>query len=697
MAEKEVSIILRARNAMAAGIAGAKESIEKLGASAVNAGKIIATGFIAGAAALVAFATKALSAFAEQEKAEQALVAAMNAHGEAGQALLPTLKEVAARIQDQTGVADELTLATMAQGRMLGVGVGQLEEYAKGVVALKSAGMEGATAQRAMAAALQGNTEMLTRYLPELRGVTDEVEKQRIVNEFLARGYEQQKEQLNTVSGQWAALKGRLGDAWEEVGRGIASNGALAKAIEWTSEKVKAFTERISDWVGSGGVGRMTDAIKVFFLDMRQRWEMAGADAATFFGLIRDTTVFKYIAGVAVANFNLIKESIMFLVNVVAEAWNAIKTGGRDAFETPDTGPLKQAARDVVDAMKGNNIEVTTHYKDAVEARNQLEKTHASQVKELNEKITARQKAEFEKRQADAKAAADAAAGLAEMQGMREVESAKLTAKEIEAIRKEMLARQKDLQKELEGLEKEQEKAVKDAEAEKRKEREKTQAEIKRLANMTVADVLAAAEKEKAIAREVAKEDERMQELQNRVRRGARLSNRQAEQLDAWERIKAAKAAEAQIAEDAKVQAEHERNEKVRIENERKMRIEEVREDLAKLAQGMADKEIAGAVDLKEREEQITDDRVQAFIKGNQERREVEESNASSVIDAMEGVAEARDSLFPEAISGSVGDNVSGAISAAERFKSEQLAKLDDVIAAINDQTETLDELLRLG
>jgi hypothetical protein len=67
------------------------------------------------------------------------------------------------------------------------------------------------------------------------------------------------------------------------------------------------------------------------------------------------------------------------------------------------------------------------------------------------------------------------------------------------------------------------------------------------------------------------------------------------------------------------------------------------------------------------------------------------------VIDAMEEVAEARDSLFPEAISGSVGDSVSGAISAAERFKAEQLAKLDDVITAINDQTETLDELLRLG
>jgi len=93
MANKEISIVLRAKNAMQAGLAKAKRSMRAFGKSALNIGKFFAKAFLGAGAAVAGFAAKAVSAYAVQEKAERSLVAAMNAHGEAGEALLPSLKK----------------------------------------------------------------------------------------------------------------------------------------------------------------------------------------------------------------------------------------------------------------------------------------------------------------------------------------------------------------------------------------------------------------------------------------------------------------------------------------------------------------------------------------------------------------------------------------------------------------------------
>jgi len=244
MAKLEVRV--EARNMLAKGLAGARAALGEFAKIAAKVG-------IAAGAALAGMAAKAVHAFGVQEKVERSLVEAMKAHGEAGDILLPKLRALAGAIQDETGVGDENTLSRMAQLRLLGVQTDALGDAAKGVIALTHAGMGEEAATRAMAGATMGNYEALTRYIPALRQTTDQSEKARIVADFLAKSYAAQKGELNTVSGQFQALKGRIGDVWEEVGSAISKNGALTETLKKAGDAVKEFGSRIAQWVGSGG------------------------------------------------------------------------------------------------------------------------------------------------------------------------------------------------------------------------------------------------------------------------------------------------------------------------------------------------------------------------------------------------------------------------------------------------------------
>jgi hypothetical protein len=119
----------------------------------------------------------------------------------------------------------------MARLQMLGVETSQLAQAAKATIALKSAGMEEAAAIKAVAMAQAGNFQMLSRYIPALRNATSETEKAALVNDFFAKGYQQQKDELNTLSGRWTELKGRIGDALEVFGGLIACSDNLTEAL----------------------------------------------------------------------------------------------------------------------------------------------------------------------------------------------------------------------------------------------------------------------------------------------------------------------------------------------------------------------------------------------------------------------------------------------------------------------------------
>lgn len=251
MAKKELSITLRARNALMSGIAGARRTLMQFGGWVTGLGRRMAYAFLGAGAGLAGFVALTARAYAKQERAEKSLASALASHGENVDALLPKLKAAAAAIQDQTGVGDEQTLQTMASLKLLGVHTDALEQAAKATIALKSAGVKEAQATKMVALATAGNYTMLSRYLPALRAATSESEKAAAVNDFLSKGYKQQRDLLNTTGGAWEALRGRVGDVLEEFGKAINKSDALIGLLNRAGDAVKRFGERITEYIDS--------------------------------------------------------------------------------------------------------------------------------------------------------------------------------------------------------------------------------------------------------------------------------------------------------------------------------------------------------------------------------------------------------------------------------------------------------------
>jgi len=249
--KKELSITLRARNALMSGIAGARRTLMQFGGWVTGLGRRMAYAFLGAVSGLAGFVALTARAYAKQERAEKSLASALASHGENVDALLPKLKAVAAAIQDQTGVGDEQTLQTMANLKMLGVQTDALEQAAKATIALKSAGVEEAQATKMVALATAGNYTMLSRYLPALRTATSETEKAAAVNDFLSKGYKQQCDLLNTTGGAWQALRGRVGHVLEEFGKAINKSDALTGLLHRAGDAVKRFGERITNYIDS--------------------------------------------------------------------------------------------------------------------------------------------------------------------------------------------------------------------------------------------------------------------------------------------------------------------------------------------------------------------------------------------------------------------------------------------------------------
>ena len=386
MATREISVVLRAKNMLAAGLSSAGSSLKSFGSALWNVGKMAAVAFTGAATAVAGFAAKALSAYAEQEKATNAMASSFRSYGEEVAVNTEKVKNFAAAIQDETGADDDALVARAARLKLLGVETSKLEEATKGTLALAAAGMDGDAATKAMAGAMAGNYSMLTRYIPALKEATTQEEKAAILKDFLAKGYQQQKDALNTVAGSWAALKGRVGELWEEVGNAISQNDSLTKSILSAGEAVKAFTARVAEWVAGGGVVNMISAMKMFYEDASYRFMMLSNSANLYFASIGDYWTFQlrwmnaqfsaYIETIK-AGYSLIVDWAKYSAKSVVMPWSNL--------EPPDTSRVKNALADLLASFKATNFIQSQNTKEALDYRVKLEMDHLAKMKELSE------------------------------------------------------------------------------------------------------------------------------------------------------------------------------------------------------------------------------------------------------------------------------------------------------------------------
>jgi len=406
MISKGIEIVLKAKNAMAAGISSASGVLSSFGGTLKNLGKKIAITFLGGSASITGFVAKAISSFAKQEAAERSLVAAMDAHGEAGRSLLPTLKEIASAIQKETGVADEATLAGMARLQMLGVQTDKLGEAAKATIALTNQGMGQEQAQRAVALAMQGNFAALTRHIPLLKEATSEAEKAQIVNDHLTRGYQKQKDELDTVGGRWGALKGDIGDVWEKMGEAIAQNDLLINALKRAQQAVQAFGQRVKEWTDGGGVTRLIFGFKIFGLEAAHQFEMLRDRWKLVWQIIKNEprTVWEYIKNISKAYVGVIVESFRYLGDWAVAIWKKIRAP-RSTFEPPSMDAYKAALIELADAAMAKDVQVSEATQKALNEMAEKQEEHNARIAELiQEQVEAVQAAADEKVEAEVEA-----------------------------------------------------------------------------------------------------------------------------------------------------------------------------------------------------------------------------------------------------------------------------------------------------
>lgn len=196
------------------------KKMQKMGDNFTKLGKSLSLKLTA---PIVGFGALSVRAFAEQEAAEAKLRAALQASGQEVESNMAKLKRMASEIQRVTVVGDEMSLSMAQQGISMGLQAEQMDEATRGAIGLSKAfNLDLKMAMRASSAAMLGQTEMLTRYIPELKNIEDPAERVALVHAKMAEGFTLAEAEAATTGGQLMQLKNAFGDLQEQIGGIIA-------------------------------------------------------------------------------------------------------------------------------------------------------------------------------------------------------------------------------------------------------------------------------------------------------------------------------------------------------------------------------------------------------------------------------------------------------------------------------------------
>lgn len=182
-------------------------------------GALAAGGF----AALSSKALSCVQEFGLQERATAKLSAALKATGQDVGLALPALSQFANDMQRITNVADDTVLSMQSTATAMGVSSASMDSVIKGAIGLSKAfQMDLNTATKAASAAIQGKTELLTRYIPMLSECKSSEEKLAKVQEAQSIGFEMARSEAQDTIGSLENMKNSFSDLGEVIGEGVA-------------------------------------------------------------------------------------------------------------------------------------------------------------------------------------------------------------------------------------------------------------------------------------------------------------------------------------------------------------------------------------------------------------------------------------------------------------------------------------------
>ena len=186
-----------------------------------------------------------IDAYGVQEQAENRLAAAIRATGGDVEELMDQYTAFASEIQQVTTVGDEQTLALIQIGESLGITRSKMQEATRGAIGLSKAfGIDMNMAMRGIALAYEGNYTQLSRYIPALRTAGDEAERQAVLQEAMANGFEIARAEAETGTGAMLQLQNAIGDLKEQGGQSLTE--FLTPSIKGLTAFVTRTTEAIA-------------------------------------------------------------------------------------------------------------------------------------------------------------------------------------------------------------------------------------------------------------------------------------------------------------------------------------------------------------------------------------------------------------------------------------------------------------------
>lgn len=197
------------------------ESSEELEEETTDLGKVM-QGLVGVMTSLGAKAwlQQALGEWQEAETTLMKLTAALEVNGRQVNVLVADYQDFASEMQKVTTMGDDAVLSLIQQAENFGLTGEAAKRATQNVIGAQAAGIPASI--RMMAMLEQGNTQMLGRILPGLRGIKDESERAAKAQEMLAKMFKVAEAEAKSSAGQMTQLKNNYGDLMEQFGKIVA-------------------------------------------------------------------------------------------------------------------------------------------------------------------------------------------------------------------------------------------------------------------------------------------------------------------------------------------------------------------------------------------------------------------------------------------------------------------------------------------
>ena len=248
MARENVNVSVNVRDNASKPIKGIRGGLAKLSTAA----KVAA---VAGIGVLTKAISASVKAFGRQEAAETKLKAALQATGQEVENNSKELFNYASELQKITTVGDEASIEIMQIGVNMGLTAQQTKQATRDAIGMSKAyGVNVQSAMRAAAAAQEGNYSMMQRYIPALRGMTDQAQLAAKAQELMGAAFDVAKAETQTFNGSIEQLSNAFGDAQEAVGAVFAPMIqrlaiTIRGALEWFND-LSPSVQRVAVIVG---------------------------------------------------------------------------------------------------------------------------------------------------------------------------------------------------------------------------------------------------------------------------------------------------------------------------------------------------------------------------------------------------------------------------------------------------------------